>query len=113
ELVRVRWAICLQHLQVIDTERSPIDSFAEPAPSAASQDWTVSITATTDRDSHSDRTRISLCVPSKDTDERPNNAARRPSKPCAWAASWTATRISTIWLSQLEASSPPARLRSA
>src|SRR5579884_83949 len=77
-------------------ERSPIESLAESTRSAASQDWTASITATTDRDSHSERTRISLRVPSKKTAERPNNAARRASKASAWAASGTATRISTI-----------------
>src|SRR5579884_1643228 len=88
-------------------ERSPIDSLAESTPTAASQDWTASITATTDRDSHSERTRISLRASSKKTDERPNKAPRRASKPSASATSGAATRISTIRLSRLEADRRP------
>src|SRR5690242_8790499 len=41
-------------------ERSPTESSAEPTPSAVSHVWTVSITATTERDSHSERTRTSF-----------------------------------------------------
>jgi len=73
----------------------------------------ASITVTTPRDSHSDSTLISLRERSNETADRSKSARSRRMSPWTRVASSTATRISTIRSSRLEASSPTGALRSA